>query len=46
MRLRDKFWLTVIVAFFALMHLSGAIIMAKPHQPQSDVQNLIANMGD
>jgi hypothetical protein len=46
MRFRDKFWLTVILAFFALVHVSGAIIMAKPHQPQSDVQNLIPAAGD
>lgn len=41
MRFWEKFWLTVTVALFALLHVSGTIIMAKPHQAQSDVQLVI-----
>ncbi len=41
MRFWEKVCLTVTIALFALLHVSGTIIMAKPQQAQGDVHLVI-----
>lgn len=46
MRSWEKFWLTGTIALFALLHVSGTIIMAKPHQAHGDAQIMIPANAD